>query len=176
METKQEFIDGLRRALTGRISQEDVEEHIRYYEDYITAETRIKGSEQEVLEGLGNPKLIAMSICAADEAGMQNKGGYSSNNTGYTNDYVYEDNGNSNADEYASDSMNNERNGHSRDDRAFIFRHPKLTVAMIIIGILVVIVLVVALAFSLLKLLWPVIVVAVIVLLIVRLMAYFAAK
>ena len=65
METKQEFIDGLRRALTGRISQEEIEEHIRYYEDYITAETRIKGSEQEVLNALGNPKLIAMSICAA---------------------------------------------------------------------------------------------------------------
>ena len=66
METKQEFIDGLRRALTGKISQSEVEEHIKYYEDYITAETRKNGSEKAVLDALGSPSLIAMSICAAE--------------------------------------------------------------------------------------------------------------
>ena len=175
METKHEFIDGLRRALTGRISQEEIEEHIRYYEDYITAETRIKGSEQEVLTGLGNPKHIAMSICAAEEAEMQSRTGYKSNNSGYDNKFAYEDvGGNEDAYGYRSDDgLNGRRDEHTKDSRPFIFRHPKLTMAMIIMIILVVIVLFIALAFSLLKLLWPVIVVAAIAMLIIHLMAYF---
>ncbi len=179
METKQEFIDGLRRALTGRISQEEVEEHIRYYEDYITAETRIKGSEQDVLDALGNPKHIAMSICAAGEAEKQSKAGYKANNTGYGNKSAYEDidgNESTYSDDYSyesDDRMNSRRNGRTKDSRPFIFRHPKLTIAMIVMVILVVIVLFIALAFSLLKLLWPVIVVVAIVMLIVHLMAYF---
>lgn len=179
METKQEFINGLRRALTGRISQEEVEEHIRYYEEYITAETRIKGSEQEVLSALGNPKLIAMSICAAEEAEMQSRTGDKSNNAGYGNKSAYEDiggNESTNSDDYSyesDDRMNNRHNGRTKDSRPFIFRHPKLTIAMIVMVILVIIVLFIALAFSLLKLLWPVIVVAAIAMLIVHLMAYF---
>lgn len=176
METKQEFIDGLRRALTGRISQEEIEEHIRYYEDYITAETRIKGSEQEVLNSLGNPKLIAMSICAADEAGMQGKSGYKASNSGYGDEYAYgREDGYNGAGDYGYDdnSYDEYHNSRTKDERPFIFRHPKITIAMIILGILVAIVLVIALAFSLLKLLWPVIVVAILVILIVRLMAYF---
>mgnify|MGYP003301488051 CR=1 FL=1 len=179
METKQEFIDGLRRALTGRISQEEIEGHIRYYEDYITAETRIKGTEQEVLNALGNPKLIAMSICAADEAGMHGKGGNKTSNTGYSDEYAYGNgNGYNGAGDYGYDDNSNDEyhNSRTKDERPFIFRHPKLTIAMIILGILVVIVLVIALAFSLLKLLWPVIVVSILVILIVRLMAYFANR
>ncbi len=175
METKQEFIDGLRRALTGRISQEEIEEHVRYYEDYITAETRIKGSEREVLAGLGNPKHIAMSICAAEEAEMQSRTGYKSSDGGYGNKYAYEDiGGNEDAYGYRSDDgLNGRYDERTRDSRPFIFRHPKLTIAMIIMIVLVVIVLFIALAFSLLKLLWPVIAVAALVMLIVHLMAYF---
>lgn len=178
METKQEFIDSLRRALTGKIGQGEIEEHIQYYEDYITAETRIKGSEQEVLNVLGNPKLIAMSICAADEAGMQSKAGYKANNTGYGDEYAYERGNSYNGAEYYEndDNINGERYSDAKDDRPFIFRHPKLTITMIIIGILAVIVLIIALVFSLLKLLWPVIVVAIFVILIVRLAAYFSNR
>ncbi len=162
MGTKQEFIDGLRRALTGRISREEIEEHIRYYEDYITAETRIKGSERAVLDALGDPKLIAMSICAADEAGMQGKSENKASNTGYGDSYSYDRKDSYNRTGYygQGDNRNDERYGNTKDSRPFIFRHPKLTITMIIMVILVVVVLFIALAFSLLKLLWPVIVVA----------------
>lgn len=74
------------------------------------------------------------------------------------------------------DNINDERYNDTKDDRPFIFRHPKLTITMILIGILIVVVLVIALAFSLLKLLWPIIVVAILVILIVRLMAYFTNR
>ena len=161
METKQEFIDGLRRALTGKISQSEVEEHIRYYEDYITAESRKEGGERAVLERLGNPSLIAVSICAADEAEERVKG---AENVYTASEGHYNDN------KTHSGYEDVERDG--RNGKSFFLRHPKLTVGLIVIGILLLIIFFVALAFSLLKLLWPVIVAVVMVLLLVRLIVF----
>lgn len=162
METKQEFIDGLRRALTGKISHSEVEEHIKYYEDYITAETRNMGNEKAVLDSLGSPSLIAMSICAADAAddcarGVENA--YSTSAGYYSENNAYQG--------YESDEK-----GRERDGRPFAFRHPKLTIALVVIGIILLFVLFIALAFSLLKFLWPAIVSIVTILLVVRLIVY----
>lgn len=159
METKQEFIDGLRRALTGKISQSEVEEHIKYYEDYITAETRKNGSEKAVLDALGSPSLIAMSICAADAAEERVKGvndPYNASETYYSNDNAYQ----GYEEERKSEKM------------PFVFRHPKLTLGLIIAGVILVIILFLALAFSLLKFLWPAIVSIVSILLLVHLIVY----
>lgn len=158
METKQEFIDGLRRALTGKISQSEVEEHIRYYEDYITAETRKNGSEREVLDELGSPSLIAMSICAADAAEERVKGAEEAYNAseGY----------------YSNDEYRGYEEERKTAKMPFIFRHPKLTLGLIAAGVLLVIILVIALAFSLLKFLWPAIVSIVSILLLVHLIVY----
>ena len=46
---RQIFLDGLRRALHGKISEEELTGHIRYYEDYISKETAGGRSEREVL-------------------------------------------------------------------------------------------------------------------------------
>ncbi len=164
METKQEFIDGLRRALTGKISQQEIEEHVSYYEDYITAETRIMGSERDVLDLLGNPGLIAMSICAADAAGEHANSGYNAAEDAYGNYNAY-----NNETTYSSDNKNG---ASQKDSRPFIFRHPKLTIALVLVVVVAIIVLVIALAFSLLKLLWPVIVVIIVVALFVRLFVF----
>lgn len=59
---KQEFIDKLRLALTGRISPEQVQENVDYYEDYINTQIRMGHGEEEVLETLGDPRLIAKTI------------------------------------------------------------------------------------------------------------------
>ena len=159
METKQEFIDGLRRALTGKISQSEVEEHIKYYEDYITAETRKNRSEKAVLDALGSPSLIAMSICAADAAEERVKGvndPYNASETYYSNDNAYQ----GYEEERKSEKM------------PFVFRHPKLTLGLISEGVILVIILFLALAFSLLKFLWPAIVSIVSILLLVHLIVY----
>lgn len=160
METKQEFMNGLRRALTGKISQSEVEEHIRYYDDYITAETRKTGDEKAVLNALGSPNLIAMSICAADAAEdrVKNGGAYNASE-GYYND-------NNGYQGYEDDAKK------VKDSRPFIFRHPKLTIGLIIAGIILLIVLFIGLAFSLLKFLWPAIVAALVIILGVRLIIY----
>lgn len=59
---KEAFIDTLRRALYGKVSDYELTDHVRYYEDYIRQEMNRGKSEQEVLEELGDPRLIARTI------------------------------------------------------------------------------------------------------------------
>lgn len=59
---KEQFIDTLRRALYGKIDDYTLSDHIRYYEDYIDQEMRKGRSEQEVLQELGDPRLLARTI------------------------------------------------------------------------------------------------------------------
>lgn len=59
---KQEFLDKLRLALSGRVSGDTVADTLTYYEDYISAEVRKGKSEGEVMALLGDPRLIARTI------------------------------------------------------------------------------------------------------------------
>lgn len=63
--TKQEFMEKLRLALTGKVSADVVTENLQYYEDYINTEIRKGKSEEEVLTALGDPRLIARTIITA---------------------------------------------------------------------------------------------------------------
>ena len=59
---KEEFIENLRRALSVSLDYETVNKHIAYYEEYIMMELKNKKSEEEVLELLGDPRLLAKTI------------------------------------------------------------------------------------------------------------------
>ena len=59
---KEQFIDALRRALYGKIDDYTLLDHIRYYEDYIRQEMGKGRTEQEVLQELGDPRLLARTI------------------------------------------------------------------------------------------------------------------
>jgi uncharacterized membrane protein len=59
---KQEFLDGLRTALAGEVSTRLVTDNVRYYDEYILTQIRLGRSEAEVLEELGDPRLIAHTI------------------------------------------------------------------------------------------------------------------
>ncbi len=63
--TKQEFLDELRQILSGEVSSEVVMDSYRYYSTYIEDEMRMGKTEQQVIEELGRPALIARSIIAA---------------------------------------------------------------------------------------------------------------
>lgn len=65
--TRQEFLQELRIALQGEVSQAAVNEHIRYYENYIIEESRKGRSEEEVIAQLGNPRLIAKTLIDTTE-------------------------------------------------------------------------------------------------------------
>lgn len=70
--TKQEFLNSLRAALTGELGAAAAESHVQYYEEYINAHIRLGRSEEEVLQELGNPRLIARSIIDADKNADRN--------------------------------------------------------------------------------------------------------
>lgn len=60
--TKQEFLEGLRRYLSGSLDYRKVNEHLRYYTEYIDGQIRQGRSEEEVLRELGDPRLIAKTL------------------------------------------------------------------------------------------------------------------
>lgn len=59
---RKEFLEGLRSYLEPEMSAEEIRENINYYERYITEEV-IKGRrEEDVVQELGDPWIIAKTI------------------------------------------------------------------------------------------------------------------
>ncbi len=68
---RNEFISVLRASLAGEVSDQVLEENIQYYYDYISEEIAKGKREEEVMEMLGNPQLIARTIIdTADREGF----------------------------------------------------------------------------------------------------------
>ena len=61
---KQEFIDSLRRNLSSIGDYNFVNDTISYYENYIETQIRMGQTEEQVMQQLGDPRLIAKSIKA----------------------------------------------------------------------------------------------------------------
>lgn len=66
--SREEFLTELRKALQGRVSQQTVNDNLRYYEEYILTESHKGKAEAEVIAELGNPRLLAKSIIDAENA------------------------------------------------------------------------------------------------------------
>lgn len=62
-----EFLDRLQRALAGGVNSSRVAENVQYYREYIDVEIRKGRSEEEVLQSLGDPRLLAKSIIEANK-------------------------------------------------------------------------------------------------------------
>lgn len=60
--TKREFLEELKDALSEQLPQNQVAEHVSYYMNYIEKRKRSGSSEDEVLDMLGDPRLIARTI------------------------------------------------------------------------------------------------------------------
>lgn len=65
---KIEFVEQLRRSLSVIEDYTFVNDTIAYYENYIESQIRMGKSEEQVMQELGDPRLIAKSICASHEA------------------------------------------------------------------------------------------------------------
>ena len=75
--TKRQFMEELRSSLEGMVSQAVIQENMNYYEDYINEQIRNGKNEQDVLNELGSPRLIARSIIDAkgeDDDYVQDEG------------------------------------------------------------------------------------------------------
>lgn len=64
--TKQEFLETLGKILKRELSEAEVNDNLRYYDNYIEQEVKRGKTEAEVLEQLGDPRLIAKTILQVD--------------------------------------------------------------------------------------------------------------
>lgn len=62
---KTEYVKTIEKALVGHVSAQELQDIVAYYRDYIDMEIRKGRAEQEVLDQLGNPRLLAKSVIAA---------------------------------------------------------------------------------------------------------------
>ena len=65
---RDDFIEKLRISLNGRVDPQTVNENLEYYNEYISIQMREGKSERQVLEELGDPRLLAKSIITASGA------------------------------------------------------------------------------------------------------------
>ncbi len=79
---KNTFLEELRRALAGEVSEDEVRSNIDYYNNYIMDEVKRGRTEAQVLAELGDPALIAKTIIAAGS--MQAGTGRRSSDSYYT--------------------------------------------------------------------------------------------
>ena len=64
---KTEYVQTIEKSLVGYVSPQELQDTVAYYRDYIDMEIRKGRSEQEVLDQLGNPRLLVKSIISAKE-------------------------------------------------------------------------------------------------------------
>lgn len=86
--TKQEFLQGLRSELDGRVPYSVIQENLNYYDTYINGEVSRGVSEEQVIEELGGPRIIARTIVDAALDTEDRPDGYQSYGTG---DDVYQE-------------------------------------------------------------------------------------
>ncbi|MCH5259372.1 MAG: DUF1700 domain-containing protein [Lachnospiraceae bacterium] len=143
---KNEFIDKLQRALAGGLNSGQVAENVRYYQEYIDSEVRKGKSEDEVMAGLGDPRLLAKSIIEANKRA----------GTSYGSNREYDE-------EMSADTRDTDRNKASSGGRPIM-----LPGWLILLIVTVVVILIIGVVINLLAYFLPVILVGLAVLLIVK--------
>lgn len=158
---KQEFVDRLRMALNGRVSPGLVMDNVNYYEDYINTEIRKGRTEEEVLESLGDPRLIARTIIQTN--GGDNRSGY--RNTVYGNGEYREAAGQNLHHSYTE----NAEDGYGKHQNKVTNVLAKLPAWVWVILGIIVMVLIFSAVFSVLSFLAPVLIPILVVLFLVKL-------
>ena len=59
---KKEFLDILYEQLSGQIPEGSIAAHVQYYRNYIEEQLRSGKSEEDILNELGDPRLIARTL------------------------------------------------------------------------------------------------------------------
>lgn len=68
---KNEFLNILRQSLEGEVDNSVIEQSLKFYNEYISSHS--DKSEDEILEELGNPRLIAKTIIETENASKQSE-------------------------------------------------------------------------------------------------------
>lgn len=147
---RREFMEKLQRALAGGLNSNMVADNMRFYQEYIDSEISKGRTEAEVLDSLGDPRLLAKSIIEANKRAGES---YGSNR-----EYDEELSGTGSRDQDTYDAYNNEGFGRRWILPGWLFMLIATVIVLIFIGI----------ATSLLYIFSPVIIVVLVVLLIVK--------
>lgn len=147
--TRSEFMDSLHRALAGSLTSSTVNENMRYYEEYFDTQLRLGQREEDIIAGLGDPRLLAKTIIQASKYQAQN---FSSQEY----DEVYEDG-----------VQDNGRNRNGKGDALRIYRLPGWLLLIVALAVLFVVINIVS---SVVSVFLPVIIPVVCVILIVRML------
>lgn len=70
--TKSEFLEILRQQLDGEMPSGEIYSNIHYYDQYIDKELSSGKTEEDVMNELGDPRLIAKTLIDADEGPLYN--------------------------------------------------------------------------------------------------------
>ena len=65
--TKNEFIEELKTQLAGAVSGEVIRESVTYYSNYIEDQIRTGKSQEDIIQELGYPNMVAKSIIDANQ-------------------------------------------------------------------------------------------------------------
>ena len=76
---KSEFLKKLKEALQQSVSDGDIKNQLDYYDQYINDEVKKGRTEKEVVEELGDPRLIAKTITTVSKAGGSDQGSNGNN-------------------------------------------------------------------------------------------------
>lgn len=105
--SKNEWLDGLREALMSELPQNEIDNNLMYYRDYIEQQMSMN-QETEVLQSLGEPRLIAKTIIDTYKLQRGNDA-YGENASNYDYSNMYEQN-RSDRNETVDESGNVEKN------------------------------------------------------------------
>ena len=147
---RREFMEKLQRALAGGLNSSMVADNMRFYQEYIDSEIRKGRTEEEVIDSLGDPRLLAKSIIEANKRAGES---YGSNR-----EYDEELSGADSRERDTYDAYNSERAGRGWVLPGWLLMVIATVVILLFIGI----------ATSLLYIFSPVIIIALVVLLIVK--------
>lgn len=77
---REEFLDILATQLAGAIPSHEISQHLAYYNTFIDQKLRQGQTEADILEGLGDPRLIAKTLIDTEDV---------PNVHGYRQSYAY---------------------------------------------------------------------------------------
>ena len=145
--TKREFLDKMREALSNDLAEPAVRENIEYYDVYMTDEIERGRSEEELVEEMGDPWMIARTIIDISEPEDMKL------------NYVYEEEG---------QSYNGRQDSYAGQTGFFVRGGWKLVVAFLgFIGVLLALVAVVG---GIISLVAPILVPVLIIMFVIRLL------
>lgn len=73
---QEDFFESFQDALAGEVSESVIQENIRYYKSYIYEQSQKGQTVEDILNSLGNPRLLAKTIISANSPNRDYRDSY----------------------------------------------------------------------------------------------------